>query len=115
MTRGNTFFFILLIIWTVIGSGISTYFALSRNIRAKKKLYPALMAVFGICALWFCWYIGAPPALVVLAIAPFIAATTAYQIWRVRFCGKCGSTVYNQMVFSRPEFCMKCGCDLNEG
>jgi hypothetical protein len=100
------------VIWLIIGLIGVIYFYLDENAARKRVLFPvftiALSAAFVALSIWLG---GNPTALALLAVA--VAAITAINIYRVRFCDKCGATTgLSRRGIFPDKNCPRCGAPL---
>lgn len=103
------FFPIFFVCWLLLGIG-SAIFLRSATYEIKKRWYPRFTIAAGVVFLGFIALSGAGPFLVIAV--PAVTLITYLNIRSTRFCPKCGKTLYQQ-GWSRPNFCSKCGANLD--
>ena len=101
------------ILWILLGVAGFSLFYVSRNVAFKRKYFPWYVALVGALFLGFAAAVGIPvPVLAVMT--PVVALIAYLNLRATQFCSSCGRTIIQQMFFSRPEFCSKCGALLRD-
>jgi hypothetical protein len=109
--NANQIFPIIFVVWIVLGIAGFALFYLNPNVAFKRRYFRWYAVVVGVLFLGFGAAMGIP--LQALAfIAPFVGLIMYLNIRATQFCNDCGRTVIQQIPFSRPEFCPKCGARL---
>ena len=100
-------------VWVVLGLISVAFFFLGRNASLKRKVWPPLTIATAILFVGFVWAMGFPSH-VFLILIPAVAIITFLNLRSVKFCDACGRTIMNQIPFSPPRFCSKCGAKLGQ-
>jgi len=100
-------------IWVVFGI-LSYYFFVFRNdYLFKIKYFKYNVVLLGI--LFMAWIIASgPPPQVYFIFIPAAALITFLNIKFTRFCQNCGKTIIHNVLFSKIDFCPKCGSKLQD-
>lgn len=98
-------------VWVVLGLLSGAFFFLGRNASLKRKVFPPLAVAAAILFVGFVWAMGFPSH-VLLVLIPVVVLITFLNLRSVKFCDDCGRTIINQIPFSPPQFCSKCGAKL---
>jgi hypothetical protein len=110
MTADQVFPFFFAV-WILLGVSGFILFYVKRDAAFKHKYFPWYVCLAGALFLGFVAASGAPFTILAF-MAPFIALITFLNLRGTQFCDACGRTIIQQMPFSRPEFCSKCGASL---
>ncbi len=102
------FFFI----WAILGLGSFLFFAKSKDVSLKKRVFPRIAIGAGVL-LWLVIAASAPWQ-VLLFFTPFLGAVTWLNIRMTRFCDACGTILINHQWWSQMKFCPYCGAKLPE-
>jgi hypothetical protein len=108
-TAGNSLSSIFLICWVALGISSLVFYNVA-SLETKKRWHPAIMVLIGLLFLSFVALTGNLASF--LFVLPFVALVTFLNIRNIRFCPKCGKTLY-QRGWSRDSFCAKCGTKLD--
>lgn len=108
----NTVELIVIAAWIALMVASFFLFYVNKNVRFKKKWFPRFVVLIGVLFIAFVVWMGAPLA-VLFFMVPVIALTFL-NIRMTSFFDNCGRTITNQMFFSKPEYCAKCGAKLND-
>lgn len=109
----NDLFSIFFGVWVAIGLISGAFFHFSRNAELKRRLWPPFIVGTSLLFLGFgaAMSRGQPSGFWFTAI-PVVALIAFLNIRNVRFCDGCGKQIRNTGLFSRAEFCPKCGAKL---
>lgn len=90
---------------------ISVLLHFSRDVKRKKRLLPVFTVSVGVLFSIFVLIMSGEPK-TVLFVVPATALITFMNLRLIKVCESCGRTVYNNVWYSKMEFCSKCGAKL---
>lgn len=100
-------FQIFFIVWIILGLSVFAFYTFNNNYALKRKLHPIIMILIAIIFLSYTYmYFTVKNQRYILI--PFIGLITYMNIKMVRFCDKCGKTIYKNMGH-KDGFCPRCG------
>jgi len=94
--------------WMVLGVGLFIFYQTGR-LETKRRAHPWIVIGVGVLFLAFASAMQ-PTWSMLLFAAPAVAVITALNTKLIKFCPKCGSTLYGRFIPIR--FCYKCGASL---
>ena len=100
-------------LWVALGSAGFFFFLFSNNAAFKRRYFPWFAGLTGLAFIGVLTAKGIPPAMLAIMIV-VVALITYLYIRGTHFCGACGRTIFDQMPFSRADFCSKCGAPLRD-
>jgi len=104
---------IFFVVWFALGVAGFFLFYLSKNVRFKRRYFPWYL-IFGSVLFIFCGLGLGVPSEMFYFMVPAVALITYLNIRSTRFCDGCGRTLINHALFTRVEYCPKCGAKLND-
>lgn len=110
---GGVLWIVWLVSCVVISLGALFYFRGNKHVGQKRRFYRWSSITYG-AMFFFLIALSGMPWPVLLIFGAFIALIIYLNIRNTTFCEACGRTVYNNMWFSRIEYCAKCGAKLPE-
>jgi hypothetical protein len=107
-------FFYFWVFWMLLGLSGFLFFQFNKNTALKKKLFPVLTIVTGVIfGAYVLFVTGFEFHWFQLIFFGMIALITFLNIRNTTFCDTCGKMIYNNTLFSKQEFCSKCGANLS--
>ncbi len=106
--KPDNIFPVFMILWAILGVSLFLMFHLNKNVPFKRKYFPVAMMFIGIVFAGFVTLLM-PTPLGILIAYPAIILITYMNIRLTKFCGKCGATNYNRMLFTAMNYCQRCG------
>jgi hypothetical protein len=97
--------------WIVLGLVSFWLFFLNKNAAQKKRLLPILIIGTGILFAGFV-FLMTGELWVMLFVIPAVILISISNLRRIKICEACGRTVYNNVWFSKMEYCSKCKAKL---
>ena|SRR6266496_3773201 len=97
--------------WVVLGLCSVWLFFLNRNVAQKKRLLPIFIIGIGILFAGFVFLMTGDLTVMVFVV-PAVALISFLNLRLIKVCENCGRTVYNNVWFSKMEYCSKCGAKL---
>ncbi len=101
-----------MVVWAALGISSFLFFHFCRNAALKRRLFPPFIVIIGVIFGCFIAYISHAYLQVLFLAIPTISLISFLNIRQTRFCDACGRTLYKQPLFSRPQFCPRCGAEL---
>ena len=102
---------VFVVIWVLMGFGLSAFLSLNRNAALKRKVWPIASVATGLVFIVFALTMGAPVSALVIMV-PFVGLITLLNLRAMKFCDRCGKTIRTRNVFSSTKFCPECGASL---
>ena len=99
-------------IWVVGGIG-SLYFWFGTSADDKRQLYPWFTGLMLLLFLGFTYFVIQAPPLFLAFFAIFGVASMVFHVRMTKFCPKCARMIYRGWLFSRVDFCPRCGLALD--
>ncbi len=105
-----------------VGAGVLTlawnlFFLFSKDAPRKRKLFRAgvlfITPVFGLGVILFAIFLARAP-LALLIFLPALALIAFINLKTVKFCDRCGATLYNSNWFVPMRYCSRCGAELTQ-
>ena len=104
-------FTLFLGLWVVLGLAGFALFTLSRNAALKRRLRPPF--IVGTAALFVGYvYLADPGGEALYFVVPGVILVGWLNLRMTKFCDACGRTAIHPNIFTRPEFCPRCGAKL---
>ena len=104
---------VFFVVWAALGVAGFFLFYRGKDAQFKRKYFPWYVILTGVLFISFGLGMGLPPEMLYF-MAPAVALITFLNIKSTKFCDRCGSTIVNQMWFTKAEHCAKCGAKLND-
>src|SRR6266404_1892767 len=101
-----------MVVWAVLGISSFLFFHFSRNTTLKRRVFPPFVIIIGIIFGCFVAYMSRDHLQILFVAVPMIALISFLNIRKMRFCDACGRTLYQQPIFSRTQYCPRCGAQL---
>jgi hypothetical protein len=98
--------------WIVLGISSFLFFHFNKNTTLKRHVFPPFVVIMGIIFGCFIAYMSPDYPQILFIAVPMIVLISFLNIRKTRFCDVCGRTLYQQPVFSRSQFCPRCGAEL---
>jgi hypothetical protein len=98
-------------IWVVLGIISIAIFFIGKNVQLKRKLFAPFVIGVGVLFIAFI-YATSSGGRILYIMVPAVALITFINLRSTNFCDSCGRTIISQDLFSKPEFCSKCGDKL---
>ena len=105
-------FFTFAIVWVILGISSFLFFHLNRDAALKRRIFPIFVISVGVVFGCFVAYMSRGYLQVLFVAIPMISLITFLNLRKTRFCDACGRTLYQQPIFSRSQFCPRCGAQL---
>jgi hypothetical protein len=98
-------------VWVILGVGSALFFHFNRDAQLKKRLMPFFIIGTGVLFALFVLIMTGQPR-ILLFLVPAVALISWMNLRIINVCNACGRTVYNNVWFSKAEYCSKCGAKL---
>jgi hypothetical protein len=113
MNPGQDTFYWFTGIGLVLGLIWIWIFQISNDIERKQRLLRPFMYGGAVLFAAFTMYVTRDLKATLIVI-PAVILVTWLNLRNIKVCGACGKLLHNRALFSRMEFCSKCGAPLNE-
>lgn len=107
-----TFFWVFMVVWTVLGAISWWFFARNRDPKLKRRVMRWGMVGAGFLFTIFVLVMSGEPW-ILLFVVPAVALISYLNIRFTKFCPSCGATLYNYNWFVRMKYCSRCGASLD--
>lgn len=97
--------------WIVLGAASVWMNVFDKDVARKKRLLTPFIVGTGVLFAGFTLMISGSLRLQ-LFLAPAVALITWLNLRMIKVCESCGSTVFNNVWFSKMEYCSKCGAKI---
>lgn len=101
-------FSIFLGAWLVLGVISIAIFFIGKNVQLKRRLFAPSVISVRVLFIVFTYAAGSGGRILYVMV-PAVALITFLNLRSTNFCDSCGRTIISQDLFSKPEFCSKCG------
>ena len=113
MNEGILPFNYFIVIWIAYGL-LGLPLAFSKNLELKRRFMKPHIIGAGVLFVVGPLLAGFPFSMV-LIMAPVVTVITVINLRRVRYCNRCGATVFGFKPFASTKFCASCGAPLGDG
>jgi hypothetical protein len=112
VSDSKIFFGPFIVIWFALAISSFLFFHFNRNTTLKRRVFPPFVVIIGVFFGCFVAYISRGHLQILFVAVPMIVLISFLNIRKTRFCGACGRTLYQQPIFSRSQYCPRCGAEL---
>jgi hypothetical protein len=108
----NNVFVPFMVIWFALAISSFLFFHFNRNATLKRRAFPPFVFIVSVIFGCFVAYVSRDHLQILFVAVPMIMLISFLNIRKTRFCGACGRTLYQQPIFSRSQYCPRCGAEL---
>ncbi len=111
MSEINQTHLILIVTWVLACALGTLFFIFNKNAKLKRKVWPVVAIGVGIAFIAMGYFMGILSRLPLMV--PMVIIITFFNIRSMKFCDNCGKTISHKALFSKLEYCPKCGSKMN--